>query len=140
MGKHILLAEDDEEDIEIFTEAIRNTELPISLTFVGDCDGIFNSINVQNLPDLIVLDASLPGKSLLECINAIRSDERLNNIPLIVLSGVNSRTIQEVIFKAGVNLYLVKPTTFSEIEDIFKRLYHMDWTSPAILNSENFYG
>ena len=75
MTKHFLIADDDLDDIELYREAISNTALPIVLTSVVYCDGIFNSIAVAPIPDLIIVDGNLPGKFLLECITEIRSHE-----------------------------------------------------------------
>ncbi|MDB5193342.1 MAG: transcriptional regulator [Segetibacter sp.] len=139
MEKHFLLAEDDEDDIEIFREATQKTGLPIVLTTVVYCDGIFSSIAVAPLPDLIILDGHLPGKSLLECITEIRANEKLRSCPLVVLSNSNYRLTREESYRGGINVYLQKPYNFGVMEDLFRRLYYIDWSSIATLTSDEFY-
>jgi CheY-like chemotaxis protein len=90
MIKHFLIAEDDEDDIAMYKDAIANIALPIEVTLVIYCEGIFKSIAVEPLPDLIIVDGNLPGKSLLQCITEIRSHEKLCNHPLVVLTGSGS--------------------------------------------------
>ena len=139
MVKHFLLAEDDEDDIEIINEAIKNSGLSIILTSVIYCDGIFHSLTVPSLPDVIIVDGNLPGKTLLECLSEIREHEKLCNIPLVVLSNTSYKAVRDKSYAAGVNLYLEKPDSFTSMEDIIKRLFYIDWHLHPVLSSESFF-
>ncbi|MCY7420271.1 MAG: response regulator [Chitinophagaceae bacterium] len=139
MEKHFLIAEDDEEDIDLYKEAILAGALPIKVNFVLYCDGIFKTISVVPLPDLIIVDGNLPGKTLLECITEIRSHETLHRTPLVVLSGSSPKTFQAKSYDAGINLYLEKPNSLNEISELFKRLYYIDWSANPKMSAEEFY-
>ena len=139
MEKHFIIAEEDEEDIDLYKEAIKATELPIKVNFVLFCDGIFNSLTLDPFPDLIIVDGNLPGKTLLECIADIRSHQKLHPTPLVVLSGSNAKAFQVKSYDAGINLFLEKPGSFLKLLELFKKLYFTDWTANAVLTSEQFY-
>jgi CheY-like chemotaxis protein len=139
MDKHFLLAEDDEDDIEIMNEAIAGTGLPIKLTSVLYCDGIFNELHVDPLPHLIIVDGNLPGKTLLECIKEIRSHDGLRKIPLVVLSNTGFKHAIDQSYKAGINLFLEKPDSYNSMEDIIKRLYYINWSKHPVLTSDTFF-
>jgi CheY-like chemotaxis protein len=42
----------------------------------------------EESPDLITLDITMPGMSGIEVLTALRSDEKLRDIPVIVITGV----------------------------------------------------
>src|SRR4051794_7696544 len=111
MRKTILVAEEDE--IEFYKEAIFNTYLPVDIVSVGTCDEIFDAIK-RVLPDMVVIDGHMPNKAVDECISAIRSDLKLQSVPLIVLSGTLKVNSLGNYYKAGISLYLTKPASIKD--------------------------
>jgi CheY-like chemotaxis protein len=62
-----------------------------------------------NVPDLILLDISLPGMDGVEVLGHIRGDERLKHIPVIAITAHASPADRERFFQAGFNEYVAKP-------------------------------
>lgn len=139
MVKHFLIAEDDEDDIELFKEAIIDSGLPIKVTAVVYCGGIFDSVDLNTPPYLIIIDGNLPGKSLIQCITEVRSHESLAKIPLVVLTSALNTIGYDDIYRAGSNLYLEKPDSFNKLVLLFKRLYQVDWRLHPVLRAEEFF-
>jgi CheY-like chemotaxis protein len=62
----------------------------------------------SELPDLIILDMAMPGRSGHEVLAELRRDPATESIPVIVLTGGDSADSQAM-RRAGANGYLTKP-------------------------------
>jgi DNA-binding response OmpR family regulator len=65
--------------------------------------------------DLVLLDVMLPGFSGLQVLEAMRSDERLRDVPVIVVSAWQSPTDQAAAAEAGADDFLAKPFELEEL-------------------------
>ena len=63
----------------------------------------------QRLPDLVLLDISLPGMDGNEILARIRADERLRRLPVIALTAHAMSGDREKYLTAGFNDYITKP-------------------------------
>ncbi|WP_018611564.1 response regulator [Segetibacter koreensis] len=139
MQKHILIADDDFDDMELYMEAVFLSNLPITITPAGTCDEIFEAVKLTGIPDLFIIDGSMPFKTLDECISAIRGAAVLDKIPLIVLSGADKIDSLKSYYDAGVNLYLTKPYSIDETINILSKLCNIDWNNRPVLTAEEFF-
>ena len=62
-----------------------------------------------SLPDLVLLDISLPGMDGNEILARIRTDERLRELPVIALTAHAMAGDREKYLSAGFNDYITKP-------------------------------
>ena len=71
---------------------------------------------------VVLLDLKLPKVDGLEVLRAIKGDDMLRYIPVVVLT--SSREERDVIesYRLGVNAYVVKPVNFSEFINAVKEL------------------
>ena len=119
----IILIDDDEDDRDIFFQALM--EINPSVQFAGFKDGLeaFKLLNdsATLLPDLIFLDLNMPCMNGFECLKKIRENRLLNNTPVIIystaarLEGPLDPIYQPVKF-------LSKPATFNEIVHALKNI------------------
>jgi two-component system cell cycle response regulator DivK len=63
----------------------------------------------RSLPDLVLLDISLPGMDGNEILARIRADERLRALPVIALTAHAMAGNREKYLSAGFNDYITKP-------------------------------
>lgn len=63
----------------------------------------------SNLPDLVVLDVSLPEIDGTEVLRRIRADPRLRELPVIALTAHAMATDREKFLAAGFDDYVTKP-------------------------------
>ncbi|PKQ45139.1 response regulator [Confluentibacter flavum] len=119
----IYLADDDKEDRMLFKEALDDLDMNVS---IEDFDnGVTLMVNLLDLdkplPDVIYLDLNMPLMNGEECLNDIRSEPRLSNIPIIIYSTYADKSISDELQKKGANLYLVKPNSFKMLKNLLSR-------------------
>jgi CheY-like chemotaxis protein len=125
----MILADDDADDRDFFAEAMAEVADKIRLDYAEDGVDLLNLLNDEDrlLPHLIFLDLNMPNKSGRECLDAIRENERLKNIPVIIYSTSSSSKDIDETFKKGANLYVRKPSSFTELVSIAQQVLLLDW-------------
>ncbi|MEX2232884.1 MAG: response regulator [Cyclobacteriaceae bacterium] len=83
----ILNVDDDEEDIEIFCDAVREIGPSIICLVAKSADEALQILNSDiELPEYIFLDINMPRVDGNACLREIKNDRRLNKIPVIMYS------------------------------------------------------
>lgn len=117
----ILLAEDDRDDVFFATDALNDANINHDLRRVADGDELmdylhgragFASLGAAPRPDLILMDLNMPGKDGREALEEIKSDPRLRQIPVVVLSTSSDSVDIADSYDRGANSYLVKPRDY----------------------------
>jgi CheY-like chemotaxis protein len=80
----------------------------------------FNPPGAWPLPRLVLLDLKLPTRTGLDIITWMKRDPRLKRIPAIMVTSSREAADMEKAYSAGVNSYLVKPTSFRDFVDTMK--------------------
>jgi CheY-like chemotaxis protein len=136
----IVLADDDEDDRDLFKEAIHELAIKPNLEMAKDGKALIELLNrIEELPDIIFLDLNMPHKSGKECLVEIRNNARLKNIPVIIYSTSSSPTDIEETYGLGANLYVKKPSSFTELTAYLNKLLTMDWNKCKPHSSRNRY-
>jgi CheY-like chemotaxis protein len=125
----VLLVEDNLGDVELTKLALEESQLSIHLSVVGDGAAAMDFLHHQKKkyanaphPDLILLDLNLPKKSGHEVLAAIKSDEFLRRIPVIVLT---TSQAEEDIVKAYhfyASGYISKPARFDQFVKVIQSI------------------
>jgi two-component system chemotaxis response regulator CheY len=80
----------------------------------------------QGKIDFVVTDWNMPGMTGIDLLRAIRADEALKSLPVLMVTAENTREQIIAAAQAGVNGYIVKPFTAvtlkEKIDRIFERL------------------
>lgn len=138
---HILLADDDEADRLLFTDAF--SEIPVKNVVCTVNNGIelMEWLNGEDrsFPHILFLDLNMPRKSGLDCLKEIRSNDKLKNLLVAIYSTSDSEKDIDETFQNGANIYIKKPDDF----DILRQTLHRAVASASIyrdkrLNRENF--
>ena len=69
----------------------------------------------DNVPDLVLLDISLPGMDGTEVLQWVRSQERLSSLPVIALTAHAMSGDRERYLEMGFDEYVTKPIVDEEI-------------------------
>jgi len=114
---HILLVEDNPQDVEITRRALEKGQVKNRLTVARDGQealDILDAIKGDDPPSLILLDLNMPRLNGIEVLQVIKGDPNLRRIPVIVLT---TSTREEDIVRAydlGVNTFISKPVRFED--------------------------
>ncbi|MFN2492924.1 MAG: response regulator [Pyrinomonadaceae bacterium] len=76
----------------------------------------------SELPQVILMDLSLPLIDGLAATRRIRSLPGLNKIPIIAVSAHDTADFHSEALAAGCDAYITKPIDYPELEDIVQRL------------------
>jgi len=127
----ILLTDDDEEDLQMTQEALRESRLGNDLRITRDGEELMDYLLRRGryadpsdapMPGLILLDLNMPKKDGREALAEIKADPDLRQIPVIVLT---TSKAEEDIFRSydlGVNSFITKPVTFAGLVEAMKVL------------------
>ncbi|HEY0003311.1 MAG TPA: response regulator [Pyrinomonadaceae bacterium] len=76
----------------------------------------------RNLPDLILMDLSLPLLDGLAATRRIRQQAELRQVPIVAVSAHDTADFHAEALAAGCNDYVTKPIDFDQLEKLLKRL------------------
>lgn len=141
-GKNIFLADDDADDCLLFEDALREVASDTTLTTALDGMELMDILDetVPPPPDMIFLDLNMPRKNGFECLNEIRTDKKLKEIPVIIFSTSAQPEYIEKVYQSGANRYIRKPSSFSELRKVISEMLAIDWEQNSKIPSrENFY-
>ena len=120
--KHILIADDDQDDVEMFESAVLETCPDLQLTVAYDGEKLLSLLPNIPVPDAIVLDLNMPLVGGKECLMQIRSQSTFNHVPVIIFSTSRQQADIEYCLAKGANHYIVKPNTYSALRVIVEKL------------------
>jgi CheY-like chemotaxis protein len=114
----VLMIEDNPADVVLLQEAVAEARLAYRMHVASDGVEATEFLEGRGKgagkapPDLIVLDLHLPRKSGSEVLDVIRSDPRLCDIPLVLLTGSESELEKARSRNLPEQSYRIKPRTF----------------------------
>jgi len=108
----IVVADDDADIRDLVTFKLQQSGHDV--VAVGDGAAAVEACRGE-VPDLVVLDVMMPGMSGLEACRAIRLDQRLTKVPVILLTARAQESDIEQGFSAGADDYVVKPFSPREL-------------------------
>ncbi|MGI8564909.1 MAG: response regulator [Pyrinomonadaceae bacterium] len=79
-------------------------------------------ISERTLPDLILMDLSLPLLDGLTATRRIRTRPEMEKVPIVAVSAHDTADFHAEALAAGCNEYVTKPIDFDELEELLKRL------------------
>jgi DNA-binding response OmpR family regulator len=119
MSKHVLIA-DDEANIVISLEFLMKRE-GHRVTVARDGDAALETIRRER-PDLVLLDVMMPGRSGFEVCQAVRADEALAAVKILMLSAKGRDTDLAKGSALGADAYMTKPFSTRELADKVREL------------------
>jgi len=128
--RRILLAEDNENDLELTLTALREKNVANEVAVVRDGAQAWDYLCAQGPyagrgegnPAVVLLDLKMPKVDGLELLRRMRQDVRFRAVPVVVLT--SSREESDIVqsYQLGVNAFVVKPVAFDEFLDAVKNL------------------
>ena len=120
----ILLVEDNEGDIRLAVEALKDAKIFNHINFVQDGVEAMAYVRKQGKfaralrPDLILLDLNMPKKDGREVLAEIKSDPDLRSIPVVILT--ISQAEQDILkaYDLHANCYITKPVDLDQFNKV----------------------
>ena len=110
--KKILIIDDEIHIVELLKFNLENNGYKVDYSYDG-FDGYLKTKEFQ--PDLILLDWMLPNISGIDLLKKIRSDETLEQIPVIMLTAKNMEEDKLEGLEDGADDYITKPFSVKEV-------------------------
>jgi two-component system, response regulator len=126
-SRTILLVEDNPDDEALTLRAFKKSGISNEVVVMRDGAEALGYLFPADgadvpLPALILLDLNLPKVGGLEVLRRMRSDERTNMIPVVVLTSSKLEEDILVSYRNGANAYVRKPVKFADFTEAVKAL------------------
>ena len=129
--KSILLVEDNPDDEALTLRALQKNNVANSVVVARDGVEAVNYLfgtgahagrDVDDLPQIVLLDLKLPKLDGFEVLRRIRADDRTKLLPVVILT--SSKEERDVIqgYRDGCNSYVRKPVNFDEFIEVARQL------------------
>ena len=128
--KRILLAEDNEKDVELTLAAMEEHHLANEVVVVSDgaeaLDYLYRrgkfAARQNGQPAVVLLDLKMPKVDGLEVLRVIKSSPELKSLPVVMLTSSHEEQDLVQSYRLGVNAYVVKPVDFRQFISAVKEL------------------
>jgi two-component system, chemotaxis family, response regulator Rcp1 len=134
----VLLVENDAGDARLTREALNECKTPYQLQVMRDglqALAYLGRMKVSSeipRPDVILLDWNLPGMNGREVLRAIKSDEQLRNIPVLVLTTSSAKDDVRQAYDLHANCFITKPVSIHRFFEIIGEVERF-WVHTATL-------
>jgi CheY-like chemotaxis protein len=138
----ILLADDDNDDCLLFKDALEELQLETTLTSVHDGEQLMKLlIKKSDTPyDVLFLDLKMPRKNGFACLEEIKTNARLNSLPVIIFSTSYDQRTADLLYKNGAHYYICKPHDFSDLRKVIQTTIVLVSEKNVVQSGrENFY-
>lgn len=119
MTPRVLLIEDEPNIAEAISFIL--TRDGCQVTPLADGAGAFAHIRAA-MPDLVILDLMLPGRSGLEILTDLRADPATRALPVLMLTAKGQGRDREAAERAGVNRFMTKPFSNDDMRAAVREL------------------
>ncbi|HEY0741085.1 MAG TPA: response regulator [Chryseosolibacter sp.] len=126
MLKVVFMVDDDQDDRDVFHEAIRTVNPSMNVIFAEDGDKAFESlVSMPVNPDVIFLDHNMPRKSGVQCLRALKANTKTRSIPVVMYASSGDREEEKVALLLGADHYMRKTASFQLLCSEIQRLLIM---------------
>lgn len=133
-GPLILVVDDYEDAREMYAEYLRFCGFRVAEARNGN-EALEQAFSL--MPDLILMDLSLPGMDGWEATRQLKADSRTNKIPVVALTGHALAGASEGAKKAGCDSFVTKPCLPDDLVVEVRRMLGMANEPSANLNTED---
>ena len=124
----ILMVDDCAGDVELTQEALQAAKVRNHMTVARDGEEALAMLRQQGphaqtpRPDLVLLDLNMPRKNGFEVLEAIKADEALRSIPVVILTSSQAEQDIAKSYQLHVNAYVAKPVGLQEFIQVVRAI------------------
>ena len=115
----VLVADDDNDILLLVTTRLRRDGFEVTAARDGD-EAL--ALARAERPRVAVLDIGMPGLDGLEVLAAIRADEQLRDVRVLLLTAKAQESDVRLVYAAGADAYVRKPFSPSELSMRVRKL------------------
>jgi chemotaxis family two-component system response regulator Rcp1 len=121
---HILLVEDNEGDIVLTIEALKEARIYNTIDVISDGGEVLPFLKKEGIykeaqtPDIIFLDINLPKLDGTEILSIIKNDKALKVIPVIMLTTSDAENDILKSYSNHANCYITKPVDMEKFIEV----------------------
>lgn len=135
----ILLADDDEDDRDIFVNVLTEVSNTVHITIAHNGQNALDILSRTDvLPDIIFLDLNMPIMGGAECLKQLKANPKLKDIPVFIYSTSSNREHVEETFSGGASLYIAKPESYTGLRNMAKTVLALNPADYLKPKRENF--
>ncbi len=129
--KYILLVEDNPDDEELIIMALQHSKIVNEVVVVHDgveaLEHLFgrgpsSDLGMNELPQVILLDLKMPRLGGLDVLKRIRSEQRTQLLPVVILTSSSEEEDILSSYRLGANSYVRKPIEFRRFAEAIQQL------------------
>ena len=136
VNRLVLYVEDDLDHAELVQRSLQRHTFGSSILHIEDGAAALDYLGRVDTddvdrPGLILLDLRLPKVDGLEVLRTVKSNPRLSDIPVVVLTTSSNDSDVQRAYAQCVNSYLVKPEDFPALDELMKAVgsYWLQWNA-----------
>jgi CheY-like chemotaxis protein len=124
----ILVVDDDPGDVLMIEEALVDSDVEKVIDVVNDGQEAMEFLRCEGRhrdarrPDVILLDLNMPRMDGRQVLGAVKEDEDLRTIPVVVLTTSNADTDIVGSYTLRANAYVTKPIDLDDFNDVVHRI------------------
>ena len=122
----ILLADDDMDHAALFERILKKEYPDVSIFHITNGEQLLPFLHLNRV-DLLFLDLNMPCKDGYECLQEIRKDPALHDLPIIVYSSSAHLSDIQKSFIHRADFYLVKPFNVDHLKTALKMILSVNW-------------
>jgi len=123
---HILMADDDRDHAMLFEKIIRKEYPSLKISYVQDGEQLIQFLHLNQV-DLLFLDLKMPCKNGYECLQEIKKDPALKDLPIVVYSSSAHLSDIQKSFLYEADFYLVKPFLTDHLKRAIQMILSVNW-------------
>jgi DNA-binding NarL/FixJ family response regulator len=131
---HIILADDDIDHGTLFERILKGVDPSKTLSVVTDGEKLLRLL-ARVKPEILFLDLNMPFKNGIECLQEIRTNERLKDLKVVVYSSSSRMFDIRRSYLHKADLYMVKPFHTEHLHNALDIVLNKDmWQAAALKN------
>jgi two-component system cell cycle response regulator DivK len=115
----VLVVDDQNDNLVLISLAVQGMGFRV-ITAVNGEDAV--AVALLASPHLILMDIAMPKLDGLEATRLIRREEKISDVPVVILSAFDSEDFRQRAEEAGVNGYFRKPVDFDRLHGLMDKL------------------
>lgn len=136
MGYTLLIVDDSSATLHIFQKIIGVSGVDVAQVYTAKNGREALEVVARHPVDLVITDLNMPEMNGLELIAALKGDDRLSGIPIIVVSTEGRDAYVEQALAMGVAHFIQKPFLPEGIRDVIFQALGVDADANLCRNAE----